>query len=270
MLMRRRGLSLVEVLIAMVLLGIVGAGITRLLSSQLRFFAAGTNQRDARTVSRNALNLTRSELRMVEPNGIMAATRDSITFRLPYMMGLYCTASTAMFVNTDSLTRAQAQYGGYAYRDTTTNATYTYVVQTGALGVGNVATCVGAGLTGIPDGWVYTVTPAMGALAVGAPFFLWQTVTYKFAASTLVPGRTALWRKAGSAAAEEIAVPLDTASRFNFYTNTTTSSTTVPTLNTMRGIEVLLYGESERTSPGRTTPEESLQRVSIFFRNAVQ
>lgn len=36
--MRRRGLSLVEVLIAIVLLGIVGAGITRMLSSQLRFF----------------------------------------------------------------------------------------------------------------------------------------------------------------------------------------------------------------------------------------
>lgn len=268
--MRRRGLSLVEVLIAMVLLGIVGAGITRLLSSQLRFFARGTNSRDARAVSRSALNLTRSELRMVEPNGIVAASRDSITIKLPYLMGIYCTTNTAMFVPSDSLTIAQAQYGGYAWRDTLAGATYTYVTQTGALAVGNVGTCNGVNLVGIPSGYVFTVTPAVGVLAVGAPFFLWQTVTYKFAASTLVPGRLALWRKAGSAAAEEVAVPLDTASRFNFYTTTTTSSTVVPTLNTMRGIEMLLYGESERTSPGRTTPEESLQRVSIFFRNAVQ
>lgn len=268
--MRRRGLSLVEVLIAIVLLGIVGAGITRLLSSQLRFFARGTNSRDARAVSRNALNLTRSELRMVEPYGIVAATRDSITFKLPYMMGIFCTASTAMFVPSDSLTMAQAQYGGYAWRDTTAGATYTYVNSGGALVAGAVATCNGVNLTGIPSGYVYTVTPAIAGVAVGAPFFLWQTVTYKFAPSALVAGRTALWRKAGSAAAEEIAVPLDTASRFNFYTTTTTSSTVVPTLNTMRGIEILLYGESERTSPGRTTPEESLQRVSIFFRNAIQ
>jgi prepilin-type N-terminal cleavage/methylation domain-containing protein len=269
--MRRRGLSLVEVLIAIVLLGIVGAGITRMLNSQMRFFARSTNARDARSVSRNALNLTRSELRMVEPRGIVAATRDSVTIRMPYMMGLYCAASTAMFVPTDSLTRATAQYGGYAYRDTTAGAAYTYVVGNAALAVGNVTTCTALGLTGIPSGFVYVVSPAIASLSTSAPFFLWQTVTYKFANSTLVPGRLALWRQAGSAAAEEVAVPVDTASRFNFYTTGTTSSTTVPSpLNTMRGVEILLYGESERTSPGKSTPEESLQRVSIFFRNAVQ
>lgn len=269
--MRRRGLTLVEVLIAIVMLGIVGAGITRMLNSQMGFFARSTNSRDARSVTRNALNLTRSELRMVEPNGILAATEDSITMRLPYMMGLYCAANTAMFVPADSLTRATAQYGGYAWRDTTAGSTYTYVAQSAALTVGLAATCTGVGLTAIPSGFVYVVAPALGTVPASAPFFLWQTVTYKFATSTLVPGRLALWRKAGSAAAEEVAVPLDTASRFNFYTTGTTSSTTVPSpLNTMRGIEILMYGESERTSPGKTTPEESLQRVSIFFRNAVQ
>lgn len=269
--MRRRGLSLVEVLIAIVMLGIVGAGITRMLNSQMRFFARGTNARDARSVSRTALNLTRSELRMVEPRGVVAATRDSVTIRVPYLMGLYCSASSAMFVPTDSLTLATAQYGGYAYRDTTSGAAYTYVASSTALSVGADALCTGVGLTKIPAGTIYTVAPALGTLAPSAPFFLWQTVTYKFAPSTLVPGRYALWRKAGSATAEEIAVPLDTASRINFYTTGTTSSTTVPSpLNTMRGVEFLLYGESERTSPGRTAPEESLQRVAIFFRNAVQ
>lgn len=269
--MRRRGLSLIEVLIAIVLLGIVGAGITRMLSSQLRFFAAGTNARDARAVSRNALNLTRSELRMVEPRGVMAATRDSITIRIPYLMGLYCSASSAMFVPTDSLTLATAQYGGYAWRDTLAGSAYTYVSQTAALTVGADALCTGVGLAKIPSGTVYTVAPVLGAVAPAAPFFLWQTVTYKFANSALVPGRLALWRKAGSAAAEEVAVPLDTASRINFYDGGTASTTTVPSpLNTMRGVEFLLYGESERTSPGKTTPEQALQRVSIFFRNAVQ
>lgn len=269
--MRRRGLSLVELLIAIVLLGIVGAGITKLLSSQLRFFGSETNRRDARAVSRNALNLTRSELRMVEPNGIIAATEDSITIRMPYLMGLYCASNTAMFIPTDSLTLATAQYGGYAWRDTLAGATYTYVVQGGALSAGNAATCTGAGLTVIPSGVLYVVNPALAGVAASAPFFLWQTVTYKLATSTLVPGRLALWRQAGSAAAEEVAVPLDTASRINFYTTGTTSSTTVPSpLNTMRGVEFVLYGESERTSPGRSTPEEALQRVSIFFRNAVQ
>lgn len=269
--MRRRGLSLVELLIAVVLLGIVGAGITRMLSSQLRFFGRETNARDARAVSRNALNFTRSELRMVEPRGVLAATRDSITIRIPYLVGLYCGSSTAMFVPTDSLTLATAQYGGYAHRDTSAGSAYTYVVQTAALSNGSASTCTSAGLTVIPNGPIRVVAPAIGTLPTAAPFFVWQAVTYKLAASTLVPGRLALWRKAGSAAAEEVAVPLDTASRINFYTTGTTSTTTVPSpLSTMRGVEFLLYGESERTSPGKTAPEEYLQRISIFFRNAVQ
>ena len=269
--MRRRGLSLVEILIAIVLLDIVGAGISRMLNSQLRFFARGTNARDARTVSRNALNLTRSELRMVEPNGIVGASEDSLRVRLPYLMGLYCAASTGTFVPADSLTRALAQYGGYAWRDTTAGAVYTYVTGAALPAVGLAATCTGAGLTPIPNGPVLSVTPVLAGVATSAPFFLWQTVTYRFGPSSLVPGRLALWRQAGTAAAEEIAVPLDTASRFNFYTTGITSETAVPSpLNTMRGIEILLFGESERTSPGRDGPEQALQRVSIFFRNAVQ
>ncbi len=269
--MRRRGLTLVELLIAIVLLGIVGAGITRMLSSQLRFFASGTNSRDARAVSRNALNLTRSELRMVEPRGIVAASADSITIRMPYLMGLYCTANTAMFVPTDAQTLTLAQYGGYAWRDTTPGALYAYVASSTAPVAAAAVVCTGAGLSVIPSGPIFTVAPALVGVPTSAPFFLWQTVTYKFANSVLVPGRIALWRRAGTAAAEEVAVPLDATSRFNFYTNGTTSSTTIPSpLNTMRGVEMVLVGESERTSPGKSTPEESLQRVSIFFRNAVQ
>lgn len=269
--MRRRGLSLVEILIAIVLLGIVGAGISRMLSSQLRFFARGTNARDARTVSRNALNLTRSELRMVEPNGIVGASEDSLRVRLPYLMGLYCSANTATFVPTDSLTLATVQYGGYAFRDTASGAPYSYVTGAAVPSTGNAADCTGVGLTAIPAGPVLSVTPALAGVATSAPFFLWQTVTYRFAPSSLVPGRLALWRQAGTAAAEEVAVPVDTASRFNFYTDSIASETAVPSpLNTMRGIEILLFGESERTSPGRDAPEQALQRVSIFFRNAVQ
>lgn len=269
--MKRRGLSLVEVLIAIVLLGIVGAGITRMLSSQLRFFAAGTNARDARAVSRNALNLTRSELRMVEPNGIVAASRDSVTIRLPYQMGIYCSLSTGTFAPVDSLVRAMADPGGYAYRDTLVGSPYIYVSNGSAPAAGLSTSCTAQGLAVVPNGQVLSVNPTLAAAPVGAPIFLWQTVTYYFGNSSLVPGRRALWRKAGSKAAEEVAVPVDTASRFNFYTTGTTSSATVPSpLNTMRGLEILLYGESERTSPGKTTPEESLQRVSIFFRNAVQ
>lgn len=269
--MRRRGLSLVEVLIAIVLLGIVGAGITRMLSSQLRFFARGANARDARAVSRNALILVRSEMRMIEPNGIVAASADSLRVRLPYAMGLYCASNTATFVPVDSLTWAQAQYGGYAWRTMTTGNAYTYVTSTTAPAAAANTACTGVNITPVPGGRVLSLSPAFGTLAAASPVLLWQQVTYRFANSTTMPGRRALWRQAGSATAEEVAVPVDATSRFNFYTTGTTSSATVPSpVTSMRGVEIILRGESERTSPGQNAPEESLQRVAVFFRNAVQ
>ena len=270
---RRRGLTLIEVLIAIVLLGIVGAGITRLLSSQMRFFSRATNQRDARAVSRNALNLVRQELRMVEPRGIVAAGADSIRVRLPYAMGVYCGANTVTFAPVDSVVWSMAAYGGYAYRDTTTGAVTTYLAAgTGTLTSGASATCTGNGITPVPGGLLWIVQPNVPITTLGAPIFLFQDVTFRFANSTLVPGRTALWRQRAGGTAEEVAVPFDATSRFRFYVNGgTVASDTVPgALNTMTGLELVLRGESERTPPGSNAPIEALTRVPIFFRNAVQ
>jgi len=269
---RRRGLSLVEILIAVVLLGIVGAGIARLLQSQMRFFSQSTNARDARAVSRSALNLMRSEMRMIEPNGLVAASEDSVRVRVPYAMGLNCSLSTGTFLAVDSLTWATAAFGGYAWRDTSAGATYNYVSSTTAPNLGGLSTsCTAVSLTPIPDGRVIVLSPAIPTAVVGAPVFLYQVVTYRFAASTLVPGRTALWRQVGGTA-EEVAVPFDDDSRFRFYAaGATTAQDAVPSpINTTAGVELVLRGESERTSPGRGGPELSTTRVAIFFRNSVQ
>ncbi|MEX2182064.1 MAG: type II secretion system protein [Gemmatimonadaceae bacterium] len=269
---RRRGFSLVEILIAVVLLGIIGAGITRLLQSQMRFFGRATGARDARAVTRNALNLMRNEMRMIEPNGITAATPTSITVRVPYAMGVYCTSSTVTFMAVDSLIWATAVNAGYAYRDTSLNAVYVWVASSTAPAAGTVTNCTtSAGITPVTGGQTLLLSPAFGTLAAGAPVLLYQTVTYSLATSTLVPGRTALWRTVTGGAAEEIAVPFDDGSFFRFYVSGgVTAQDAVPgTLGTMSGLELVLTSESERMSPGTGTPESSESRVSIFFRNAV-
>jgi prepilin-type N-terminal cleavage/methylation domain-containing protein len=271
--MRRRGLSLVEILIAIVLLGIVGAGITRMMQSQMRFFARSTNARDARAVSRNALNLVRNEMKMIEPFGIVAATADSIVVRMPIATGILCAGSTGTFAPIDSLTYATANWGGFAWRDTLATSNYTYVANTTAPTAGLAATCTGAGLEAvIPGGLVLVLPAAPGTAIVGAPLILFQTVKYKLAASTLVPGREALWRQVGSAAAEEVATPLDAASRIRFFEGGgVTAQDAVPaTLSNITGIQLVLLGESERNSPGTAAPETNTQRVSIFFRNVAQ
>lgn len=223
-------------------------------------------------VSRNALNLMRAEMRMIEPSGIVAAGRDSIMVRVPYAAGLNCSVNTGTFVAVDSLTLATAAFAGYAWRDTTVNSAYTYVATGTAPTAGLDASCAGVGLAVIPGGMQLILSPAVGTAVVGAPLLLYQIVNYKIAASTLVPGRTAIWRIVTGGASEEIAVPFDTSSRFRFYiAGATTAQDAAPgVLSTIAGLELVLVGESERSSPGTGEPESAASRVAIFFRNSVQ
>lgn len=269
--MRRRGLSLVEVLIAVVLLGIVGAGITRLLQSQMRYFARTTNQKEARAVARSALNLMRTEMRMIDPRGIVAAGADSIRVRLPYATGLHCAAGVGTFAPIDSLTRATVVYAGYAWKDTTAAATYTYVASATAPTNGLATACTLAGLGTVPGGPIWNIG-ATPTTVVGAPLLLYQVVTYRIAGSTLIPGRRAVWRQPLGGTAEEIAVPFGAGTRFRFYiAGANTAQDAVPSpVTTMTGVELVLVGESERSSPGTLAPESRVSRVAIFFRNAVQ
>lgn len=269
---RRQGFTLTEILIAVVLLSMVGLGISRLLMSQTRFFARATGARDARAVTRNALNIVRDEMRMIEPRGITAATTTSITVNVPFMMGIYCSASTATFIPVDSLIRATAVFQGYAYRDTSLNSPYTYVASSTAPTAGTVTNCTaGPLITPVTGGRTLELSPAFPVLSAGAPVFLYQTVRYRLAASTLVPGRTALWRDVSGGVSEEVAVPFQNTAIFRFYVSgASTSQAAVPgSLNTITGIELVLIGESERNSPGTSTPESKTVRLSIFFRNAV-
>lgn len=268
----RRGFSLIELLIVTVLLGIVGIGISRLLSSQMGFFQRSTGARDARSVARNAVNMMRNEMRMIEPGGITAATTTSITARVPYRMGIYCSASTGTFLPVDSVVAATAAFAGYAWRDTTGSSSWNYVASTTAPSSGNSADCTGGpGMAVIPDGDVLVLSPALVTAPVTAPLLLYQTITYSFAPSVLVPGRTALWRTVTGGVAEEVAVPFDAGSVFRFYVSgSATSQAAAPgTLSTISGIELDLVAESERNSPGTNAPESQATRVSIFFRNAV-
>jgi hypothetical protein len=63
--------------------------------------------------------------------------------------------------------------------------------------------------------------------------------------------------------------PFDSTARFRFFIlNNRVASDTVPTaLPDMRGIEIRLAGESERTVRGQASPEQANQVTSIFFLN---
>src|SRR5512133_2111087 len=99
----RRGFSLIELLITLVLVAIIGVAAGRMLMSQTRFYSRLAGQRDARSVTRNARNIIQTELSMVEAGGgVVAASNDSIRVRMPIMWGVFCSNSTMMYLPYDS------------------------------------------------------------------------------------------------------------------------------------------------------------------------
>jgi prepilin-type N-terminal cleavage/methylation domain-containing protein len=275
----RRGLGLAEMLVAIVIMGIIGGAAVRAFVSQTRFADQQHKKRAARAVSRSAVNLLLSEVRMVENgSGVAAASAtsgaSSITLRVPLAMGLVCGASgggTAIsMMPTDSVALASAALSGNAYRLASGAYAYTEIATTQVSG--GAAACTAANITTPTGGRTVVVTPALPAgAAAGTVAFVYQRVRYSFGNSTANTGRLGLWRTLEATnVSEELAAPFDSSSRIRFFRNNNdTSDVTVPTLTQITGVEFLLSGASEKTRYGKTTPEVATLRTAAFFSNRV-
>lgn len=91
-LIRSRGFTLVEVLVAMTLTGIVVAGTLRALSAQKKFYARQARILSARHAMRASATVLTSELREVSPPGgdLYAFGSDSVAFRSTVGFGIVC------------------------------------------------------------------------------------------------------------------------------------------------------------------------------------
>ena len=269
---RRSGVSLVELLVAMTLLGIVGLSILRTFTSQARLADLQTKRLDARTVSRAPVNLFMSEARMVETgNGVVAASASSVTLRIPIVMGVVCgnsgAATILSLMPVDSVALASAALSGHAYRQSSGLYSYTEAAPT-VSSYGGLA-CNNESITTVDGGTMVAVTPQMAAAEIGTVAFLYQRVRYDFAASTAISGRVGLWRTLEqSGASEEVAAPFDAASRFRYFRlDQDTVDTGVPALTAIRGVGLELVGASERNRFGKVTPEKSQLQTAVFFMN---
>jgi prepilin-type N-terminal cleavage/methylation domain-containing protein len=271
MLRRRPGLTMVELLIALIVLAIIGGGMVRMLNSQAQFYEHQGAGRNARSISRSAVNVLLSEMRMVEvPNGVVAATATSVTLRVPYAIGIYCGSpsgvSTLALLPTDSAMLAETGFTGYAWRSRL--GPYNYVEAGASLQLPVPGTCIAAGIN--PIALRIGVTPVLPVGAdVGTVVMLTRRITYAFAPSAAVPGRTALWRRMdGTGVREELAAPFDAAARFRFYRlNDNTAQDVVPPLQDIRGFELVLDGASETSPRISGAPRRAPLTTSVFFRN---
>ena len=268
---RRSGLTIIELIVTIIVLAIVGGGIVRMLNSQAQFYEHQGAGRNARSISRAAVNVLLSEMRMVEvPNGVVAANPTTVTLRVPYALGVYCGSpsgvSTIALLPTDSAMLAEPGFSGYAWRSRL--GPYNYVEGGAALALPVPGTCVAAGIT--PMAVRIGVTPVLPAgVDVGTVVMLTRRITYAFAPSADIPGRTALWRRMDATGVrEELAAPFDAAARFRFYRlNDNTAQDPVPVLTEIRGFELVLDGASEASPRLTGAPQRAPLTTSVFFRN---
>ena len=283
----RRGFSLVEMIVSMTVLAVFGTIFVRFLLSQGRFADQQNAVRSARMVSRQAMNILESELRMVmDSGGVEVATADGRTLRVlvPYRFGLNChSTSTRMTVSmlpVDSLALAQARYAGFAWRRGT--GAYVFVNPADPLGANapgpsaDAQRCWGTRandaqirtltINGRP-GAIFDITPPQAPARVGAAVFFFQRITYAFQPSVAFPGSYGLWRTVQGGGTEELMAPFDSTSRFKYWTRAAGSVSVPPDLWRIRGVDVVFAGRSRYTPLGRTSPSQSSVVTSIFFRN---
>jgi hypothetical protein len=221
------------------------------------------------------------ELHMVGDRNLVAATRDSLTLRLPYTFGMACQTSggttVATLMPTDSLMYASAVPEGLAWRDSSSQAFTDPALITGITVAPstNVAACATDSIRQIPGSRLIGIG-GIGGVNIppsGSLLYLYETVTYKFAPSADLPGRRGLWRKAGAAAYEEIAAPFDTSASFRFLTgpwmavDARTSFVSQAARDSVRGVELRLYGASVSTPEGRPAPALFRLRTQVAFMN---
>jgi type II secretory pathway pseudopilin PulG len=285
----RSGLTLVELLVALTVTTIAGAALIQVMLAQNR--ASGNNEawRVARAVSRGSLNRLLADLRVVEAEGALdALTVDgrNITLRVPYAIGVACNTTlpiAATMLPVDNTQWSAARFAGFAWRDNSTSAyRYRTVSSNGATiftpGTGSV--CASAGITTLPAsagggtaGRVVNLnagTIGTGTPSVGMNVFVYQQVRYRFAPSSALPGRVALWREVlNGGPSEELAAPFDSSARFAFYVvGSTVAQSALPSPRSLtRGVEIHLDGMSETAPAGSTDPKRVQLTTSIFFKN---
>jgi prepilin-type N-terminal cleavage/methylation domain-containing protein len=291
--MVRKGFTLVELLLSLVVTAIVGAALIRMVLGQAQFMDQQEAWRGARSVSRSGINRLMSDLRAVEAvGGVEAAVvgGQDFTIRVPYAFGVMCRTNanltTVSLLPVDATMFAAPGYSGFAWRSRA--GVYTYVPGNALPTVpGTIADCTGAlplgfGITtlgsinGSPAGQVVNLThPAAFAAPpagpdVGSIVFLHRRVRYEFKNSGALPGRLGLWRTmVSSGDTEELVAPFANTARVNFYVlNNATAQAAVPAdVSTIRGLELVLDGMSERAPSGSTAPKTTNIRTSVFFEN---
>jgi prepilin-type N-terminal cleavage/methylation domain-containing protein len=285
----RRGFTIIELLIGIVIFGIIGELCLKLITTQGRWFDRQGMGNAARNVSRASLNRMVSDFRMIEPGGaVLAATSTSLTIRIPFAMGVMCgnpssSETSISLLPVDSMTYAKSGYYGYAWRNYQTGS-YSYVelpAGRGAADATEAAVCSNLNVSTVPGGQIVTVSPMVptgsGLGGLGTVVFLYSKVRYEFKGSTAVPGKVGLYRTAilpnGTENSEELVAPFASTASWKFFVANggAVAQVSPPALLTdILGLELHLDGNSEAIAATKTLSEGAPFTTAVFFKNRIK
>jgi type II secretory pathway pseudopilin PulG len=270
----RPGATLTEVIITLVVLGVFGAGLSRLMTSQSRFLHNNEGLSEARRVARSGVDVLLGDLRAIDPDsGIVSATATSLTMRVPWRTGISCgnggTGSTHVVMPpVDSLLYVfgTASVSGQAYVDATGLAHYT--TPSSSVGTGNYGICQAEAIDTIPGGQLISITPEITGATPGRPVFQFQDITYSFATSWDHWPQLGLFRTIVALGwMEEVASPFDSTATFRYFINGSTNPVANPTSSDyVIGVDLAFIGLNRRnTTAGKTlrAPVET----AVYFKN---
>jgi prepilin-type N-terminal cleavage/methylation domain-containing protein len=225
----RSGFTLIEMLVALIISGIVVGTIFQLLVGQGRFVERQSAREEVQQNTRAALELISSELRTLPAgDGLILATSDSLTMRVVRIWGVVCAAgggssldvvfpsipgvSFAPNLGTGVVVRLGSEWSGSVRLTAAGNASASCNGE--ALGTGVERRTLS--LSGTPQSSDGTLLPAVGDLV-----YIHDQVTYRSGTSAAVPG---LWiqRRIGEGAGssnQPFAGPiLESGLRFEYFT----------------------------------------------------
>lgn len=203
---RRDGFTLIEVLVAVVIGGLLAGAMVSLLAGQGLFYDRSQAALSAQRNARAAADLLSSELRVAAPEDLVAAEPDSVSLRFDVIRGIVCDSTAAdeiaaFILDTLSAFGLSSAVSGIAFSEPYDSA-YAYgdgfTGTIGAIGGGPKATCTANGApASLPD-WAYRSMTGWQAEYGNVPdrgsvVRAYRLLTYRFAPSVF-GSATALWR----------------------------------------------------------------------------
>ncbi len=267
----RKGLTLTELMIAMVVVAILGTALVQMLVRNSRYVSRVDAMMNARQGARAAMNVVAANLRMVTAAGLLEATPKKVRVQVPYAWGVACLSvggtTTLSLLPTDSMTYAAADPDGMAWWDVTTSK-YQTIAPVDDLGPTDATLCAGEGITLVPGGSYVSILTLGDWPWPGSVTYLYEDLIYEFKASTELPGRIGLHVEQNGIPSELLA-PFDTSAGFRFLIGPDLTPQANPPgdLSTVRGLELKLVGASEAAPQGGEAPQTFDLRSRILFVN---